>query len=89
MNSILLKNTRLPRLHYESTTNRNIRPIVHYRKKHNIITTKVSMNEAMEIVSNNSYIVTKGIFLFGMFYFSLNWLHYKKIREDLEKDNDE
>lgn len=39
------------------------------------------------VLLDASYLVGKGIILFTMFYCSLNWLHYKRMREDQEKDD--
>lgn len=41
----------------------------------------VSNPDWMEV----SYFVGKSVILFTMFYSGLNWLHYKKVREDNEK----
>ena len=41
----------------------------------------ISTADWMEV----SYFVGKSIILFTMFYSGLNWLHYKKVREDNEK----
>lgn len=56
--------------------------------KHDInnrtIKTQASLVETLEY---SSYIIGKGIIVFTMFYCSLNWLHYKNLREQNEKDN--
>ena len=41
----------------------------------------ISTPDWMEV----SYFVGKSVILFTMFYSGLNWLHYKKVREDNEK----
>ena len=34
-----------------------------------------------------SYYVGKSVIMFTMFYCSLNWLHYRRLREEEEKSN--
>ena len=37
--------------------------------------------------SNDAHIVAKSIILYTLFYCTLNWMHYKRIREESEKKN--
>jgi hypothetical protein len=37
-------------------------------------------------IETYSYYIGKGIILFTMFYCTLNWAHYKKLREEDEKN---
>jgi hypothetical protein len=48
--------------------------------------TKVSMDDITRIVEYDSYIITKGVLLFCMFYFSLNWIHYRNLRKEDEEE---
>ena len=64
---------------------------------------RVPNNIASRIVYKNSFedniignisvaetftpIISKGMVLFTLFYTSMNWLYYKRIREDAEKEN--
>ena len=41
-----------------------------------------------ETAEVTSYFVGKGIILFTMFYCSMNWWHYKRMREEIEKENE-
>jgi hypothetical protein len=36
-----------------------------------------------------SYFIGKGVILFTMFYCSMNWWYYKRMREDLREDFEE
>ena len=47
---------------------------------------KVSMDEISRIVQYDSYIITKGVLLFFMFYSTLNWYHYRSIRKETENE---
>ena len=38
--------------------------------------------------SDITYYVGKSVILFTMFYSSLNWLHYRRLRKDMEDKND-
>ena len=44
-------------------------------------------NVATDMLDASTYIVGKGIILFTMFYCSMNWWFYKRMREDIEKKN--
>jgi hypothetical protein len=48
---------------------------------------KVSLNEAVESIQFNSYLLTKGILAFTMVYSSLNWMTYRRAREEAEADD--
>jgi hypothetical protein len=49
-----------------------------------VVTTKANIAET---AVDASYYIGKGIILFTMFYTGLNYFHYKKLREDIEKSN--
>lgn len=73
-----------------NTTNKavSIKKINHIQKRSEIITVKSFNND----VTAMSYIVGKGIIAFTFFYTSLNYIFYKRLREDYEKqtkDDDE
>ena len=59
-------------------------------KRNMIVIARPRLVKPLRVVSNPdwmevSYFVGKSIILFTMFYSGLNWLHYKKLREDNEK----
>lgn len=54
-----------------------IAPKIHVRKP--VVITKAAAIEEV------SYYVGKGIILFTMFYCTMNWYHYKTLREKHEK----
>jgi hypothetical protein len=37
---------------------------------------------------NSSYFVGKSIILFTMFYCTLNWAHYRSLRKEIEKEDE-
>jgi hypothetical protein len=41
--------------------------------------------ESANTFANSMHYVAKGIILFTMFYSSMNWLYYKRMREEIEK----
>ena len=43
----------------------------------------------LHVLDAGTYIVGQGIVLFTMFYCSMNWLYYKRMREDIEKNSDD
>jgi hypothetical protein len=49
-----------------------------------VIVPKYSLHDVVQ----TSYYVGKGITLFTMFYCTLNWWHYKRLREDHEDEDD-
>jgi hypothetical protein len=55
----------------------------HIQKRSNSIRAK-SFND--DIVSV-SYYIGKGIIVFTLFYTSLNYFHYKRLREEYEEEN--
>lgn len=72
-----------------------IRPYVYYkpvrkvaltpsRQVHVFRTCKVKVTQ----IEVTSYYVGKSIILFTMFYCTLNWWHYKALRENVEKKDD-
>jgi hypothetical protein len=38
------------------------------------------------VIDTTSYLVGKSIILYTMFYCSLNWLHYRRLRKQLEDE---
>lgn len=42
-----------------------------------------------QTLSYESYLIGKSIIIFTMVYCSLNWMHYRKMRKDLEDTEDE
>jgi hypothetical protein len=46
------------------------------------VRTHVSLIESLD---TTTYFIGKGIILFTMFYCTLNWAHYKRLREDVER----
>jgi hypothetical protein len=59
------------------------------KQKLTTITKSLELDNIVKIVEYDSYIVTKSILLFSMFYFSLNWLQFRQTRVDQEKKEDE
>lgn len=57
----------------------------HHRipKHNNIVCVKSSSNELVTM----SYLIGKGIIAFTFFYTSLNYLHYKRLREEYDENN--
>ena len=37
-------------------------------------------------ITTTSYFIGKGIILFTMFYTSMNWMYYRGIRKEIERD---
>jgi hypothetical protein len=72
---------------------------IHHQKK-NCFTSKLMKNsmknskkkrdllckDSISYVENTSYIVGKGVVLFTMFYTTLNWLHYNRIVDNVDKN---
>jgi hypothetical protein len=46
---------------------------------------KMSMVDDLNNLATNSYFIAKGVILFTLFYTSLNYLHYRRLRKDLEE----
>lgn len=59
-----------------------VRPLVKYRER-----VKTNISHVSFDWENTCFYVGKGIVLFTMFYCSMNWLLYKRIREKIEEDN--
>jgi hypothetical protein len=51
------------------------------------ITKSLELDNIVKMVEYDSYIVTKSILLFCMFYFSLNWLQFRQTRVDQDKSD--
>jgi hypothetical protein len=52
------------------------------------IVVKNDVVDSLNSIATSSYFVSKGIILFTLFYCSMNWWHYRRLREDEEtKDN--
>lgn len=47
-----------------------------------------SLSELANTISFQSYIITKGVLMFGIFYGTMNWWYYKRTREEIDKDQD-
>lgn len=63
-----------------STLPRRVKPVIYTRD--------LKVN-AIGDITDITYYVGKGIILFTFFYTSLNYFHYKKLREDQEKNEDD
>jgi hypothetical protein len=79
------------------------RTITYYRNRHHNIYTisknpiivknpitlecKSSMNDIVDTIRFNTYIITKGVLLFTFFYCSMNWWFYRQMRKDNEDDD--
>lgn len=48
---------------------------------------RAGLIESANELANSAYFVSKGVILFTMFYCSMNWVHYKRMREEIEKKN--
>lgn len=47
------------------------------------------MNAFIEGLSTGGYLTLKAMLLFGFFYGSLNAIHYRRIRKDVENMNED
>lgn len=54
----------------------------------NLVKTKVTP-DLLSVLNNNIYFIGKGITLFTMFYCSMNWYHYRNLRIESEKKDDD
>jgi len=61
-------------------------PVVNSRPRHHVPIVKRHAYPPSMDITTTSYFVGKGIILFTMFYTSLNWMYYRGIRKDLERD---
>ncbi len=61
---------------------------INLRRRHNVETRYGGYGVENALV-DASYFVGKGIILYTMFYCSLNWLFYKRLRESQEKRDDD
>ena len=76
----------LPHLPHTPLRYGSIVPIKQPNRYKHIYVPKSSWAETAEVTS---YFVGKGIILFTMFYCSMNWWHYKRMREDIETEQKE
>jgi hypothetical protein len=56
-------------------------------KRADLVKTRLS-SEIISSINTSSYIIGKGIILFTMFYCSMNWIFYRGMRIDLEKEEE-
>lgn len=50
-----------------------------------VLSTKASILESVNQLANDMHIVSKEVILFTMFYCSMNWWYYRRMREDMDK----
>lgn len=61
----------------------------HFIRNNNIrIPTVKTKSLELDTLNTTTYYIGKSIILFTMFYCTMNWWHYKKIREDSENKKD-
>ena len=56
-------------------------------KRASLVKTRLSP-DLIDSINTSSYIIGKGIILFTMFYCSMNWIFYRGMRIDLEKEEE-
>lgn len=68
----------------------HIRPVIHARRPMYLrpLRSGPEIVESLNTLANSSYYVSKGIILFTLFYCSMNWWHYRSLREELEDKDD-
>lgn len=66
---------------------KNVKPIVPIRMpiKHKIMTPCRISPDVVDALNVSVYFIGKGIFLFTIFYCSMNWVYYRGMRKDSEK----
>lgn len=57
-------------------------------QRRSVIARDALMDGLLRGMSESSYFVGKSIILFTMFYCSMNWWHYKSLRQELEDAKD-
>ena len=75
---IILYNFRTSRPILSPTSN------LKFNKRVNLIRTRLSP-ELIDSINTSSYIIGKGIILFTMFYCSMNWIYYRRMRRAKKK----
>lgn len=56
------------------------------KRPRTIVRPRAGMLESANQLANDMYFVSKGVILFTMFYCSMNWWHYRRMRDDFEKE---
>jgi hypothetical protein len=77
------------RLHHRSIYTSKVTPFRKSRTVHRPLTVARGLPLDWNTLSYESYLIGKGIIVFTMVYCTLNWLHYKRVREESEKDKDD
>lgn len=62
----------------------NYQRIVHRR----YVKTAYSMTDFAQTVEYNTYLISKGFILFFLFSSTLNWYYYKRIGDDIKKEQE-
>ncbi len=80
-------------LNYRLTSARPSRQIHSiYKKRLHQISRAPRLVERKSFIQNieyQSYLIGKGVILFTFFYCSLNWMHYRNLRRNIEKREEE
>lgn len=50
---------------------------------------RAGLLESVNDLANSAHLASKGVILFTMFYCSMNWMHYRRMREDSERCDQE
>jgi hypothetical protein len=50
---------------------------------------RFSTNDLVRTLEYDIYVIGKSVILFTMFYCSMNWYYYRKMREEIEKEDDD
>jgi hypothetical protein len=52
------------------------------------VATQYSWTDFAHTLEFDTYIITKGIILFFMFYGTMNWWYYKRLGDDIKKEEE-